>query len=146
MKIRVADVTQLKAIYGLLQSQFDEHEISLDSESLKKAILELLREDRWGFILAAQEGGVVAGVAVIAYAWTLEHGGKSAWLDELYVIPEWRNRGIGAALLERVFAEARQRGCLAIDLEVEDEHRRAENLYRRYGFEHLERNRWARPL
>lgn len=43
-------------------------------------------------------------------------GGKSAWLDELYVIPEHRELGAGSLLLERVIEEAKNEGCLALDL------------------------------
>lgn len=83
------------------------------------------------------------GFAVISFAWTLEHGGKSAWLDELYVLPEHRNAGIGSAIVDRLFIEAKEKGCLAVDLEVESDHRRAENLYVRKGFQKLDRSRWA---
>jgi GNAT superfamily N-acetyltransferase len=73
----------------------------------------------------------------------LEHGGKSAWLDELYVLPEKRGRGIGTALVEEVIARCRASGCAAIDLEVDQEHQDAERLYSRHGFKQLPRARWA---
>jgi GNAT superfamily N-acetyltransferase len=60
----------------------------------------------------------------------LEHGGEVAWLEELYVVPERREAGIGTKLLSRAIEAARERGCLPIDLEVDDGHSRATNLYR----------------
>jgi uncharacterized protein YaiI (UPF0178 family)/GNAT superfamily N-acetyltransferase len=103
-----------------------------------------------GFFLLARAGqpgaGEAVGVAYVARTWTLEHGGPTAWLEELYVEAAHRNRGIGGALLDGVLAAARERGCAAVDLEVERDHARAENLYRRAGFSPLARSRWVRRL
>jgi GNAT superfamily N-acetyltransferase len=76
----------------------------------------------------------------------LEHGGLVAWLDELFVLPEHRGRGIGRALLRRALEVANEKGCRALDLEVDFEHAQAERLYRREGFVSLPRGRWARRL
>lgn len=76
----------------------------------------------------------------------MEHGGRVAWLDELFVVADGRGRGVGRALLVDVIEVARRAGCRAIDLEVDVEHGRAEHLYEREGFERLARRRWARRL
>lgn len=96
--------------------------------------------------LVARKNDQVIGCAAISYAWTLEHGGKSAWLDELYVLPAYRGQGIGSLLVDRAVAEAQSEGCKAMDLEVEEEHVRAERLYARKGFRPLRRRRWVKPL
>ena len=133
-------------VLALMAAQFSEHEIGLEGTQLGEAIRRMVAEEGLGFILVAREAGRLVGATAVAYNWTLEHGGKSAWLDELYVLPERRNAGVGTALLERVMAEAVREGCLAMDLEVDAEHQRAEKLYERFGFHRLERRRWARRL
>jgi RimJ/RimL family protein N-acetyltransferase len=82
----------------------------------------------------------------MAYTWTFEHGGRVAWLDELYVVPERRSRGIGRAMVARALAAAREAGCRAVDLEVDADHERAEHLYARHGFRRLARTRWVIDL
>ena len=96
--------------------------------------------------MIASKGEQAIGFAAVSYAWTLEHGGKSAWLDELYVLPEYRGSGVGSLLIEGVVAHANQESCLAIDLEFEAGHSRAEHLYIRKGFEKLQRSRWVKKL
>jgi GNAT superfamily N-acetyltransferase len=86
------------------------------------------------------------GIAVLSYTWTLEHGGPVAWLDELFVLPERRNRGVGLALLKRALEVASRAGRRAIDLEVDEQHARAEHMYEREGFRKLLRNRWSKTL
>lgn len=144
--IERASSADLAALLSLLQAQFEEHAIETSSKTLQEAVLVVLNSDRWGFFLLAWEDGETVGVAAISYVWTLEHGGKSAWLDELYVVPERRGNGIGSALLDQVIAEVQKEGCLAIDLEVEQEHQRAVALYERKGFERLLRTRLVRRL
>ena len=75
-----------------------------------------------------------------------EHCGLAAWLEELYVAPDWRQRGIGTALVTAVSELARKTGIVAIDLEVDAGHKRATALYQRLGFRRLERSRWVREL
>jgi [ribosomal protein S18]-alanine N-acetyltransferase len=56
------------------------------------------------------------------------------------VIPRHRGRGIGTALLESFFSEARLRGAARLFLEMR-EGNPAESLYRRHGFESVGRRR-----
>jgi ribosomal protein S18 acetylase RimI-like enzyme len=146
LRIERATSEDTEQLLELMQKQFLEHGIPFDDARLRAAIEQLLALDGLGFVLSARKNSQLVGLAVISLAWTLEHGGKSAWLDELFVLPEFRGAGIGAMLLERVVIEASESRCLAIDLEVDSEHRRAENLYARNGFKKLQRSRWVKSL
>ena len=55
-------------------------------------------------------------------------------VHDLAVLPTWRGRGIGQALLARVEAIARERGCCKLTLEVLQGNRPAQALYRARGF------------
>ena len=73
------------------------------------------------------------GYVVRSWTFSVEAGGREACLDELYLEPEARNRGLGSRVLELVDAEARARGARRLFLEVE-RHNRAIALYRRAGY------------
>ncbi|MBO0695258.1 MAG: GNAT family N-acetyltransferase, partial [Verrucomicrobia bacterium] len=90
--------------------------------------------------------GRVVGVAYVATILSVEHVGPAAWLEELYVTPAWRQRGVGSALVDAVLERARSAGMVAIDLEIDASHSRAASLYERSGFHPLERSRWTRKL
>jgi GNAT superfamily N-acetyltransferase len=133
-------------VFGLLARQLREHDIEIPDEALLAAIDGVFADDRRGFFLFALRDAEAAGVAYVSLTWSIEHGGKSAWLEELYVLPQWRDQGIGTTLLNSALEEARRRGCAALDLEVESAHAQAEHLYARHGFSRHSRARWVRHL
>ena len=146
IKIERATSEDVDQLLELVHMQFLEHGIQFSAVQLNAATKHLLTRQELGFVLTAKKNHQLLGFAAVSFAWTLEHGGKSAWLDELYVLPGFRCSGIGTTLIERVIIEARETSCLAIDIEVEDEHQRAENLYERKGFKKLKRSRWVKSL
>ena len=146
LRIEKANLEDQDMLIDLLVHQFEEHAMEGSQQGLAWAIAQVVRNENYGFFLLAKTADLALGVANVAFSWTLEHGGKSAWLDELYVLPEHRGRGIGTALLKEAIAEARRSDCAAVDLEVDQNHRRAEDLYQREGFEPLFRSRWVKKI
>jgi GNAT superfamily N-acetyltransferase len=76
----------------------------------------------------------------------MEHCGPVAWLEEVYVTPPSRQRGIGTALMAAVLKRSREAGIVAIDLEVDARQSRAITFYQQMGFRPLDRSRWVREL
>ena len=67
-------------------------------------------------------------------------------MEELYVLPEFRELGIGSLLVAEFIWVASALGWRAIDLEIETGHQRAVSLYKRHGFTQLDRSRLSRRL
>lgn len=146
IEVRPAGRADLQAVTALLIAQLRDHDNSLPDADLAAAARGMIERPQRGQFLLAFEASAPVGLAALSYLWTLEHGGRVAWLDELYVIPERRAAGIGTALLTAALAAARAAGLLAIDLEIEAGHERVAALYRRHGFTPLSRQRWALRL
>ena len=58
-------------------------------------------------------------------------------LGQLYCAAAATGRGVGAALLDHAIAEARARGCDALQLSVYSENFGAQRFYQRFGFRHV---------
>ena len=100
-----------------------------------RAFDEMMRSDVYmeGWIFEIEDR--IAGYALLCKTYSQEAGGLAVWIDELYVRPEFRNRGLGRAF----FAELPKRIPAArYRLEIEPDNARAEKLYRSMGFDALE--------
>src|SRR2546429_41166 len=107
--VRLATEAELEAVTALLVAQLREHRVQTPEAKIASAIQGLLRHPERGRILVAVGEGRPVGVAALSFAWPLEYADRSAWLEELYVEPAARGRGIGTRLLRaalRVAAEA----------------------------------------
>ncbi len=74
------------------------------------------------------------GFAQLRFRPSLYTGALDAHLEELYVVPERRGRGLGRALLEAAMAHARERGAAHIDLGTSEDDVAARALYESAGF------------
>lgn len=144
--IRRATAADAAELQRLLAVQLAEHQVHIHGGRLAAAIQGVLDDPARGFFLVAGEAGRAMGVAYVSFIWALEHGGRAAWLEELYVEPAHRESGLGTRLLEVVLDECRQAGCAALDLEIDAGHERVWSLYQRHGFRSLPRRRIVRTL
>jgi GNAT superfamily N-acetyltransferase len=133
-------------VVPLLAVQLAEHGMPQGEASLRAAVLGLVEHPERGALFVARREHRALGVAALSFTWTLEHGGKVMWIDELYVKPDARGAGIGTKMLEVAIAFAKSERCRAIDLEVDADHARVESLYVRHAFGALPRRRFTRPL
>lgn len=77
----------------------------------------------------------VAGYGLIAKTFSQEAGGVVIWIEEIYVKNEFRNQGIGSEFIEYIKEHIPAK---RYRLETEPENTKAQELYKRHGFKHLE--------
>jgi ribosomal protein S18 acetylase RimI-like enzyme len=78
------------------------------------------------------------GIALLRFRPSIWTGGPEAHLQELYVAPALRGRGIGRALLEAAIEAAREAGATGIDLNTGETDTAARALYESCGFTNRE--------
>jgi GNAT superfamily N-acetyltransferase len=130
----------------LLIDQLREHGIERSPDALARVLEAAITDMGRSFLMLARDGDRVVGVAYVATILSAEHCGPVAWLEELYVTPDCRHRGIGAALVTAVLERAKETDIMAVDLEIDAGHERVISLYQRLGFRRLERSRWVREF
>ena len=87
MSIARATLDDLDEVLPLLAAQLAEHGMPQEGGALRAAVTGLLEDPSRGAMFVAREAERVVGVASLAFTWTLEHGGRVVWLEELYVVP-----------------------------------------------------------
>jgi ribosomal protein S18 acetylase RimI-like enzyme len=85
-------------------------------------------------VLLAYSGATAVGIAVCFIGFSTFHAKPLLNVHDLAVHPAHRGKGLGRALLAEAEAQARQRGCCKLTLEVQDNNNRARVLYARFGF------------
>jgi ribosomal protein S18 acetylase RimI-like enzyme len=95
----------------------------------------LLEEGEMTVLLAAAGPD---GIALLRFRPSVWTGGPEAHLQELYVVPARRGRGIGRALLEAAIEAAREAGATGIDLNTGETDTAARALYSSMGFTNRE--------
>ncbi len=88
--------------------------------------------------LIAEHGGQPAGFAFYFFNYSTWVGRPGIYLEDLFVLPEFRGRGIGKALLKQVAAIAVEKGCQRLQWEVLDWNTPAIEFYRAMGAEFLD--------
>ncbi|HEY7364836.1 MAG TPA: GNAT family N-acetyltransferase [Methylomirabilota bacterium] len=85
--------------------------------------------------LICRRGGHAVGFALYYFTYSTFLARPTLYLEDLFVLPAERRRGVGRALLRAVAAVARQRGCGRMEWAVLDWNRPAIRFYRRLGAE-----------
>lgn len=83
--------------------------------------------------LIAESEGIAIGFAIFFHNFSTFLGQPGVYLEDLFVIPECRGRGIGKALLSRLAAIALERGCGRMEWAVLDWNEPAIKFYRGLG-------------
>lgn len=144
--ISQATPDQFSSMAALFEAQLLEHGINRTVDAIITTLRIVDNQPEYGFVLTATYDGLIVGVAYASRILSLEHGGWSGWLEELYVLPDWRSNGFGTRLLDAVIAGAIERGWIALDLEVDVDHQRVVSLYASRDFHSVPRTRFVRYL
>jgi len=133
VSIERAAPNNLPELLPLVDAFQREEGYAAGDDALRSAVLELLGVAQRGSMLVARENGRALGYAALCFGHSIEFRGRDAFVDELYVAPDARGRGLGRALLRALEADARASGVRQLHLEVEPGNE-AQRLYLAEGF------------
>jgi len=128
---------------------YAEEGLAFDADRQGAALAGLLADRALGQVFWIQEDRSAdpLGYVAVTAAFSLEFGGAFALLDELWLRPDARGRGLGAASLRQVCKALAASGHQAVRLEVERHNAHARGLYARVGFVRHDRDlmTWFAP-
>lgn len=132
---RLADPMDEKGLMVLMEAFTDFFGYDFNKASRQKALAQFIQHPQLGHLWVVRCGEDLVGYLALTAGFTFDHGGKDAFIDELYLAESFRNKGIGKQLMEHVEIEAKQLGYRALYLEVEEDNSQAKKLYEQMGFE-----------
>ena len=134
MGLRPATVGDLDGLLPLLRDFYAEDRHPFDASAVRAALEGLVRNPTLGRAFLIEDGDALAGYLVVTFGYSLEFRGRDAFLDELYVAPAHRGRGLGREALRVAEACCLEAGARALHLEVRHDNEAAQGLYRSWGF------------
>ncbi|MFK7875276.1 MAG: GNAT family N-acetyltransferase [Paracoccaceae bacterium] len=75
------------------------------------------------------------GYIILTFGWSVEFGGLDGFIDELYIRPNVRGRGIATEVLLALPLALAEVGLRALHLEVRTDDQKAQRLYGKCGFQ-----------
>lgn len=136
MTMSIAPVTPtdvpelLEMIRELARFEKLEHEVEATAESLNRAFF---GPQPAAGALMARSDNEAAGYAIYFFTFSSFVGRAGIWLEDVYVRPAFRSRGLGRGLIERVAEIGVERGCGRFEWTALDWNHHALDFYRRLG-------------
>lgn len=137
---------ELPRLLDMLRGFYAEDRIPLDEARVRRGIDRLLADPSLSALLFAEVDGECVGYLILGWCFSIEQGGRHVLVDELYLAPAARGRGLGGALLAAACDWARGHGAAVARLEVNRHNARARALYLRQGFRDDQRDILTRVL
>ncbi|MES1245399.1 MAG: GNAT family N-acetyltransferase [Acidobacteriota bacterium] len=141
-----ADVNDTAELLPLLRAFYAEEEYPFDEARTERALRAMLANPFFGAVWMFRLDGRTVGYLVITHGYSLEFGGRDAFVDEVYMIPAMRGQGLGAQALAIAEEHCRRESIGALHLEVEHANPRARALYERNGYKTHDRHLMTRWL
>ena len=136
--IRTASVEDcgriLQMIWALARYEKMEDQVVATEDLLREWIFEKKKAE----VLFATEDGREVGFALFFHNFSTFLGRAGIYLEDLYVMPEYRGKGHGKALLKRLAQITLERGCGRLDWQCLDWNERSIAFYRSLGAEALD--------
>lgn len=134
LNIRMADARDMRVIVDFIRKLAAYEELS-DALRFDAAVLEghLFGERPAAEVLIAEWDGAPAGFALFYSTFSTFAGAIGLYLEDLFVEPELRGKGIGRALLARLAALVVERDGVRLDWSVLDWNAPAQRFYRALG-------------
>lgn len=133
------DDRTIERLLELMQVYYHYDQLEFEEDKACQAVLQLLAEDQLGMIWLISFESKLVGYLAVTFGFSLEFGGKDAFIDEFFILEEYRNQGIGSSVLKLAEQSLKQQKVLALHLEVNAEHDAAKHFYEARGFRFRER-------
>lgn len=130
MKIRLvkqSDYEQLMELYNLFvgSDRYSKH----DNDSFKKVI-----NNPNNFVFIAENKGKQVGFVTFSVRDVIRYPKQIAELDELFVLPDYREKGVGKQLMQKIEDKAKELNCYRLFIESRYDFKTAHKFYESLGY------------
>jgi GNAT superfamily N-acetyltransferase len=147
MIIRKAKHDDASVIIDFQQKMaWETEQMTLKSEIIKNGVNGVFSNPSRGKYWVAEENGKIVASLLITYEWSDWRNADVWWFQSVYVLPEWRRKGIFRSMYKHIKNEAENNGVAGLRLYVETNNSAAKNTYEALGMqcEHYRMYEWLK--
>jgi GNAT superfamily N-acetyltransferase len=136
MDVRPAKADEIEELLPLIRGYCDFYEADPPDDGLREMARVLIAEpDEGAMFIARDEAGKAVGFAAMGWKWSSLSAARAGVLEDLFVAPEARGKGLAEALIEACAERCRERGATKLEWVTATDNRRAQAVYDRIGGE-----------
>jgi len=133
--LTLAAPEHLERLLPLVAAMHAGHGLEISDAARSDALMPLLEGSPHGAVYLIGPPRAPIGYIALSFGWSIEVGGLDGFIDELFIRPGVRGRGIATEVLTSLPAALKDAGLKALHLEVAKGNDGAQRLYRKAGFE-----------
>ena len=135
MLVREAKSGDLNSIVEFQLSMAKETEaVMLDRKTVGKGVAAVLKDSSKGIYYVAEADGIVIGSLLTTYEWSDWRNGTVLWIQSVYVVPEFRRKGVYSKIYKYVQNRVLESNHLkGIRLYADKKNSGAQLVYRKLG-------------
>lgn len=132
--LKISSENDLADLMPLVRGYHEFEQLALTELERENAVRRLITDRSLGAIWLVSGDGTHVGYIALCLGFSIEFAGFDAFIDEFYIVPEFRGKGIGTKAITLIKDEARKIGVRALHLEVARSNNKAHKFYTRVNF------------
>jgi ribosomal protein S18 acetylase RimI-like enzyme len=133
VEIRPARTEEIEEMLPLIRAYCEFYETEPNDEGIRRMFETLITDPSQGAVFIARADGEAVGFATLGWKWSSLKGARIGYLEDLFVDPETRGRGIADALIDVCAAHCRELDMPALQWMTAPDNHRAQKVYNRTG-------------
>jgi GNAT superfamily N-acetyltransferase len=135
VEIRPALTDEIEDMLPLIRAYCEFYETEPNDDGLREMFQTLITEPSQGAVFIARDDGRAVGFATLDWKWSSLKAARIGYLEDLFVDPASRGKGIADALIEVCGERCRELGLPAMAWQTAPDNHRAQQVYNRTGAE-----------
>ena len=124
----------IELLLPFMREYYEFDHLSFDERVARTALENFIDDPTFGRVWWLSVDNELVGYLILTLGYSIEYGGRDAFIDEVYIRESHRGHGIGRQAIAFAEAQCRALDVYALHLEVERDNTAAHALYRQVGF------------